>query len=43
MAGYVEMLVDALESHSPAALLAGEIDLPGVPSLAPAAAAEDGE
>ena len=43
MAGYVEMLVDALESHSPAALLAGEIDLPPVPPLAPTARAEDGE
>ena len=43
MAGYVEMLVDALDGQSEAALLAGEIVLPPVPPLAPAAPAEEGE
>ena len=39
MAGYVETLLDALDHHSPAALLGGEIGLPPAPPLA---AAEEG-
>ena len=40
MVGYVETLLDALDGHSPAALLGGEVGLPPVPPLA--AAAEEG-
>ena len=42
MTGYVEMLLDAFDGQSKAALLAGEIVLPPVPPLAPATPAEDG-
>ena len=37
MAGYVEMLLDTLDVHSPAALLGGEVKLPPVPPLAASA------
>ncbi len=37
MVGYVETLLDALDGHSPAVLLGGEVELPPVPPLAPAA------
>ena len=43
MAGYVETLLDALDRHSSAALLAGELELPPVPPLAAAAPAESGQ
>ena len=42
MACYVETLLDALDSQSPAALLDGKVGLPPVPALAAAAAAEGG-
>ena len=42
MAGYVETLLDALDGQSPAALLGGAVDLPPVPPLDTAPAAEPG-
>ena len=36
LAGYVETLLDALEDHSSATLLGGEVELPPVPPLAAA-------
>ena len=42
LAGYVETLLDALDRHSAAALLGGELGLPPVPSLGAAAPAESG-
>ena len=43
MAAYVETLLDALDRQSPVALLGGEVDLPPVPPLAAAPAAEGGQ
>ncbi|MCY4480248.1 MAG: ubiquinol-cytochrome C chaperone family protein [Rhodospirillales bacterium] len=43
MAAYVETLLDALDRQSPVALLGGEGDLPPVPPLAAAPAAEGGQ
>ena len=42
MTGYVETLLDALDDHSPAALLGGEVELPPVAPLA-AAGGEGGQ
>ena len=43
LAGYVEMLLEALDRHSPAALIGGEVGLPPVPPLAAAPAVENGQ
>ena len=43
LAGYVESLLDALDGHSSAALLAGEVNLPPVPPLTAARPAENGQ
>ena len=43
LAGYVETLLEALDRHSPAALIGGEVGLPPVPPLAAGPAAENGQ